>query len=82
LVRYRLNHSAGGKLFFTLTPPDRRSTVLVDHGGAVRCSLEQIALFNQEFCRVGWSESGFPNRALNQRREQRKGIISLLKRKE
>jgi hypothetical protein len=30
MVRYRRNHIAGGKFFFTLTPADRRSTALVD----------------------------------------------------
>ena len=41
MVRYRRNRLAGGKFFFTLTLADRRSTVFVDHVGALRAAFRE-----------------------------------------
>ncbi len=39
MVGYRRNRIEGGKFFFTLTLADRRSTILVDHVGALRMAF-------------------------------------------
>jgi putative transposase len=39
MVRYRRNRVPGGTYFFTVTLDDRRSTVLVDHIGALRTAF-------------------------------------------
>src|ERR1041384_2007575 len=39
MARYRRNRVAGGAYFFTATLVDRRSTVLVDHIGALRTAF-------------------------------------------
>jgi putative transposase len=39
MVRYRRNFLPGGSYFFTVTLADRRSTILVDHIGALRAAF-------------------------------------------
>jgi putative transposase len=41
MVGYRRNLVSGGTYFFTVTLADRRSTILVDHVGALRAAFRQ-----------------------------------------
>jgi REP-associated tyrosine transposase len=44
MVQYRRNFVGGGTYFFTVTLADRRSTLLVDHVGALRAAFCQARL--------------------------------------
>jgi putative transposase len=44
MVGYRRNFVRGGTYFFTVTLSDRRSTLLVDHVGALRAAFRQTRL--------------------------------------
>ena len=42
MVRYRRNFVSGGTYFFTVTLADRRSSILVDHIGALRAAFRAV----------------------------------------